>query len=311
MTNQNTNTTLKSDLNEAKILLVGQGGVGKTSIIKRLTGSSFDLAESKTAGIQIQPWSVSIKKKRYKLNIWDFGGQEIMHATHQFFLTERSLYILVIDTRMGERENGLEYWLKIIESFGGDSPIIVVGNKIDQHQLDIDKRGLKAKYKNITTIVETSCKNSQGIDELRDVLTAATIKLPHIHKKISQNWLSVRTKIEKSKESFINFSRFENICINEAVVNSEEQLTLLSFLHDLGIVFHYKDDPRLEDTNILNPNWVTNGVYDILNSRLLAKSKGILHVNQLHQILNRAEYPKHTHFFIIDMMRKFEPCLSV
>ena len=311
MTNQDKSTTLGSDLNEAKILLVGQGGVGKTSIVKRLTGSDFDLTESKTEGIRIQPLLLSVKEKSYKLNIWDFGGQEIMHATHQFFLTERSLYILVIDNRLGERENGLEYWLKIIESFGGDSPVIVVGNKIDQHQLDIDKRGLKAKYKTITAIVETSCKTGQGLDDLRNVLTETVIKLPHIHSKISPSWLSVRSKIEESNESYINFSKFQNICTNAGVINSEEQLTLLSFLHDLGIVFHYKDDPRLEDTNILNPNWVTNGVYDILNSRLLAKSKGILHVNQLHQILNKTEYPPNKHFFIIDIMRKFELCFEL
>jgi hypothetical protein len=48
-----------------------------------------------------------------------------MHATHQFFLSKRSLYILVLD---GRKEEDAEYWLKHIESFGGDSPVLMRGD---------------------------------------------------------------------------------------------------------------------------------------------------------------------------------------
>ena len=60
-----------------------------------------------------------------------------MHATHQFFLTRRSVYILVLDSRLNQEENRVEYWLKIIQSFGGESPVLIVGNKVtDQHPLE-------------------------------------------------------------------------------------------------------------------------------------------------------------------------------
>ena len=85
-------------LNEAKILLVGQGGVGKTSLVKRLVHNAFDPEEPKTEGINITQWPIPAQSGEadgnIRLNIWDFGGQEIMHATHQFFLTKRSLYLL-------------------------------------------------------------------------------------------------------------------------------------------------------------------------------------------------------------------------
>ena len=58
------------------------------------------------------------------LNIWDFGGQEIMHSTHQFFFTKRTVYILVVNARQNENKDKTEKWLKRIESFGGDSPVI-------------------------------------------------------------------------------------------------------------------------------------------------------------------------------------------
>ena len=79
-------------LHEAKMLLVGQGSVGKTSLVNRLITNNFNPKENKTEGINIQPWQLQVDSRQIKLNVWDFGGQEIMHATHQFFLTKRSLY---------------------------------------------------------------------------------------------------------------------------------------------------------------------------------------------------------------------------
>ncbi|MFM6863170.1 MAG: Ras family protein, partial [Dolichospermum sp.] len=124
----------------------------------------------KTNGINIENWRLEVNQQTIRLNIWDFGGQEIMHATHQFFLTKRSLYLLVINAREDEQQNRLEYWLKIIQSFGGDSPIILVGNKIDEHPLDIDQSGLGNKYKNIKAIVSISCQTGEGRETLLKII---------------------------------------------------------------------------------------------------------------------------------------------
>ncbi|MCP4152829.1 MAG: hypothetical protein GY757_34165, partial [bacterium] len=84
-------------LNEVKVLLVGDGAAGKTSLMKQLMGKPFDKKESQTHGININTLAVSQKNSKIKARLWDFGGQEIMHATHRFFLSKRSLYILVLD----------------------------------------------------------------------------------------------------------------------------------------------------------------------------------------------------------------------
>jgi len=112
-------------LNEAKLILVGRGAVGKTSIVQRLVDNQFDPNEKKTEGIQITEWPLRLHgHEDVQLHIWDFGGQEIMHATHQFFLTQRSLYLLVLNGREGGEDVDADYWLKLITSFGGDSPVI-------------------------------------------------------------------------------------------------------------------------------------------------------------------------------------------
>lgn len=319
----------KRSLNEAKLLIVGQGSVGKTSLMKRIIGQSFDPNEHKTEGINIKTWNISIDDKNIQLNVWDFGGQEIMHATHQFFLTKRSLYLLVLDSRIGEEENRIEYWLKMIQSFGEGSPVIVVGNKRDQQSLYIDRRGLQIKYSNIKAFVETSCLDShdQGIAELKtkiqDLITQALTELgnaeenvlKHIRDTLPLSWFNVKMKLrEKAQEQdFISYETYEQICQTEEITEDINQSTLIQLLHDLGIVLNYRGDPRLEDTNILNPEWVTSGVYCILNDNLLmTEFKGILECNQLNRILKPRRYPSRKYLFLlINIMRKFELCFEM
>jgi internalin A len=301
---------LKKPLNEAKVLVLGQGSVGKTSLVRRLVEDEFDPRENKTEGIDIRQWQVEVGGEEMRLNVWDFGGQEIMHATHQFFLTKRSLYVLVLDARLGEEENRVEYWLKIIESFGGDSPIILVGNKVDQQPLDIDRRGLQLKYRNIKAVVETSCQSERGLEELKSVIVREIGALEHIHDQLLVNWFAVKTRLEEMKEDFLPYHEYVRLCQTEKIDDEISQHTLIRFLHDLGIVLNFQDDPRLEDTNILNPEWVTNGVYKILNSHELFQNKGVLDLRALGKILDPRQYPKEKHLFIMDMMRKFELCFD-
>lgn len=300
----------KKPLNEAKMIFVGQGSVGKTSLIRRLVEGHFDKCENKTEGINITKWRVVVNDYNIRLNVWDFGGQEIMHATHQFFLTKRSLYLLVLDARLGGEENRVEYWLKIIQSFGGDSPVIIVGNKIDQHPLDIDKSGLQNKYENIKAFVETSCQSGHGLNELKEVIAKEVGDLEHINDQLLTTWFSVKDKLENIKKDYLTFPQYVQLCQNEKVTDETSQRTLISFLHDLGIVLNFRDDPRLEDTNILNPKWVTNGVYKILNSNALFQNKGVLERAMLNGILDSRQYPRDKHLFIMDMMRKFELCFD-
>ena len=283
----------------------------KTSLVKRLLKDEFDPHEEKTEGIEIEEWQVTVGDQNIRLNVWDFGGQEIMHATHQFFLTKRSLYLLVLDAQRGDEENRIEYWLKVIKSFGGDSPVIIVGNKIDEQPLDVDRRGLMAKYRGIREIVEVSCKTGTGIDELKDAIRGVIGSLEHIHDLLPTAWSAVKTRLEEMDNDYIPYQEYLGICQTEGVTDDLSQRTLLHLLHDLGIVLNFQDDPRLEDTNILNPEWVTNGVYRILNSTELFQSGGVLEWEMLNRILGSHEYSSDTHRkFIIDMMRKFELCFA-
>jgi internalin A len=309
---QDQNLFLLKPLNEAKLLLVGQGSVGKTSLVKRLIKDYYDPHERKTEGINIQSWVIQANNQFIRLNSWDFGGQEIMHHTHQFFLTKRSLYLLVLDAREDERQNNLEEWLKIILSFGGDSPVLIVGNKVDQQPLDIDRWGLQTKYENIKAVVETSCATGRGLDELKSVIAREIAALKDVHNPLPQSWFTLKQQLEQMDRDYIPYTEYEQLCQSQGITDDLSQTTLIELLHRLGIVLNFRDDPRLEDTHVLNPEWVTNGVYKLLNdNQLITKFRGILDCTQLNRILDDPRYPRNKQLFIVDMMRKFELCFPL
>ena len=303
----------KQPLNEVKVLLVGDGGAGKTSLVKRLLGEKFDNNEPQTHGINIKKWEIIDGDDKIKVHSWDFGGQEIMHATHQFFLSKRSLYVLVLD---GRKEEKTEYWLKHIESFGGDSPILVVINKIDENpSFDVNRSFLEDKYKGIKSFHRVSCKENKGITSFAEILTDELTKVELRQQPFAKNWFNVKTKLEDMKDNFISYEIFQDLCIQENITGESAQDTLIGFLNDLGIILHFKDF-QLKHTHVLEPKWVTGAVYKIINSEKVVKNNGILKLKSLADILKMEKetdfiYPPDKHKFIIDLMKKFELCYEI
>ncbi|MBD1867267.1 AAA-like domain-containing protein [Cyanobacteria bacterium FACHB-471] len=301
--------TDRQPLNEAKLILVGFGAVGKTSLVNRLVYNKFNSHETKTEGIQITQWSLRLHNTEdIKLHVWDFGGQEIMHSTHQFFLTERSLYLLVLNGRQGHEDTDAEYWLELIQSFGGDSPVIVVLNKIEDYPFDVKRSALKQKFPNIHDFVATDCKTEIGLQQLQTAIERETDQLEHLRDPLPASWVKIKNRLMGMSRNYISFEQYRVICQEIGESDRDAQNSLAVYLHSLGIALNYKDDSRLRDTYVLNPQWVTNGIYKLLNAPELTHNNGELEVAGLAQILDSEDYPQESHNFLLELMRKFELC---
>ena len=303
----------RQPLNEVKVLLVGHGGAGKTSLVKRLLGDEFDDNEPQTHGININKWEIIDGDNKIKVHFWDFGGQEIMHATHKFFLSKRSLYVLVLD---GRKEEDEEYWLKHIESFGGDSPILVVINKIDDNpSFDVNRTLLHTKYKGIKSFHRISCKKNEGIDSFAEILKNELLKVELRQAPFAKNWFNVKTKLENMNDNFISYEEYQKLCIEEHITSESAQETLIGFLSNLGIILYFNEF-HLNHTHVLEPKWITGAVYKIINSKKVAQNKGLLRLDSLSDILKQGDetdylYPREKHEYIIDLMKKFELCYEI
>ncbi|MGF1569427.1 MAG: COR domain-containing protein [Nodosilinea sp.] len=299
----------RTSLNEAKMILVGFGAVGKTSLVNRLIHQNFDPKSAKTEGIQITQWPLHLNgSEDIKLHVWDFGGQEIMHSTHQFFLTERSLYLLVLNGRQGHEDADAEYWLELIQSFGGGSPVIVVLNKIKEHPFDVNRGALQQKFPNIRGFIATDCETGLGIDPLRAAIEQETDALEHLRDPFPASWVAIKDRLAGMAENYISFEQFREFCKTDGEDDYGAQNSLAVHLHSLGIALNYKDDPRLRDTHVLNPHWVTSGIYTLLNADELAASKGEMESACLGRHLDVRNYPAERHGFLLELMRKFELC---
>ena len=301
-------------LNEAKLIFVGFGAVGKTSLINRLRNRGFDPCSKKTEGIQITPWPIGLHNEEtktaeeIKLNVWDFGGQEIMHSTHQLFFTERSLYVLVLNARQGHEDGDAKYWIELIRSFGTGSPVIVALNKSEEHSFDVNRRSFQEKYRNVKAFVSTDCKSGKGIKQLRETIKQQTNMLEHLRTPFPGSWVAIKDELANMEDNYIPFEQYREICQRDGEGSVQAQDSLAVYLHNLGIALNYKDDPRLRNTHVLNPRWVTNGIYTLLNDKNLTEKKGELTTCCLERILSTSQYPRECHVFLLDLMRKFELC---
>ncbi|WP_417910578.1 COR domain-containing protein [Candidatus Electronema sp. PJ] len=301
------------ELAEVKVILIGEGASGKTSLTRCLKGEKFNKHEETTHGIRIEELTLASASRSIRCKLWDFGGQEIMHATHQFFLSRRSLYVLVLDGRRDERP---EYWLRYIESFGGGSPVLVVLNKYDTNpSFDLNQRFLKEKYPFIVDFYRTSCPRNYGIEELRQVMTEELAKLPMTKNRWPLSWFRAKEMLEEMDRPRIDYETFEGILAEAGVQGETTRNVLTAFLHDLGSVIHFEDF-ALDDNHVLAPKWVTGAVYKIINAEPLAKSKGLLKLDDLKQILQWQKgddyiYYPGDHVYIIELMKKFELCYEL
>ena len=100
--------------------------------------------------------------------------------------------------------------------------------------------------------------------------------MPHVFDPFSKKWFAVKQRLENLKENYISFDDYLKICQAEGVTEAIDRETLIKFLHDLGMVLNFLDDPRVNETSVLKPEWIIQGIYKILTSKMLSDKHGVL-----------------------------------
>ncbi len=305
-------------LNEVKVIFLGEGAAGKTSLIKRLRDEEFDPKESQTHGIRIQKTPFTIDEETILAHCWDFGGQEVNHATHQFFLSQRCIYVVVLNSRSDDKA---EKWLKHASSFGGRSPVLVVLNKIDENpSFQVNQKLLSEKYPNIRGYYRLSCGTGMGVDAFRQAISHLIEQADARRTPFPASWLAVKEHFANMTQDYIDSAHYRAVCEHNGVTRRISQDVLLQFLHDLGLVINFRNLKNF-DTQILNPLWLTNGVYRIINSERVANAGGLLHEDDLDAIINDPryaktgdrvfDYPLDKLNYIVRVMQEFELCFRL
>lgn len=250
-------------ISEARVIFLGEGAAGKTSLIRRLLGEEVRGDEKSTPRVEIRQVKEYINDQPYHIHYWDFGGQVIMHATHQFFLREQTINIIVLDIRRGDN---LEYWLEHVKVFSKSAPTIVALNKTDQLPIGLrsppfDQAKIRENYPFVIEILFLSCLTNDGISKLKSTLHNLIQKHPALTGKMPEAWFKVKEKLSKANADYISLDEFNKICEAES---ARDHNTVLTVLDNLGVAIHF---PSLEyDRVVLNPEWITKSIYHIIAS---------------------------------------------
>ena len=317
-------------INESKVILLGDGGAGKTYLVDRILNNGEKLPRTHepdtTTGILIRDYPMKMENgSLMSVRFWDFGGQQIMHSMHRCFLTSRSLYVVLLDARNDTQDFQAYYWLNNIKSFAPDAPVILVINKMDQNPTaSVNQRELTRKYPNLKEVIRISALKDEKAEfdhflyKLKQQLTI----LDGYGMEFPISWFQIMKTLEEKHQKevyYIEQDDYEDICIENGIKDPEIQRWLLEWFNDLGVCFSFhkgNDNLSLSPYKVLDPKWLLNAIYLIIYFGREKAEKGILSGSDIKDILKKQSgsvykdkkypYKSTTIPFILEIMRKFE-----
>ncbi|KAK9885098.1 hypothetical protein WA026_009320 [Henosepilachna vigintioctopunctata] len=331
---------LKSVLEDArpyarmKLMIVGIQGIGKTSLLeqlrqegitrkrpehwmKRVGNKNLSIKPPRgmnisTVGVDIGDWIFEKKIRNQSshgpviFRTWDFGGQKEYYATHQYFLSKRSLYLVVWKITDGQRGiSEILQWLVNIQARAPNAPVLIVGTHFDVMQeinpaiseayqqiirdrfiniVDAEKCGLPR----VLDTIEVSCKTRHNIKLLCNLIydTVFSVRLPGskellLEQKVPASYLALEDVVnqiafERKLNGFdpvLSAEQFRTVVsvemqqrFNKTFRDNSELNQATMFLHDNGVLLHY-DDATLKDLYFLDPQWLCDMLAHVVTIR--------------------------------------------
>jgi small GTP-binding protein len=160
-----------------KISVIGDGQVGKTSLIKNFTHGSFEKDYIKTIGAQFSKYEKEIEGDEIRLIFWDIAGQDDFLFLRPSFYKESGAAIIVYsleENELGKRSfEHIVNWYENIKKFCGEIPIILFANKsdlVEEDNLDVSLIQDLVKLHGFLGYYITSAKTGEGVHEAFNTL---------------------------------------------------------------------------------------------------------------------------------------------
>ncbi len=305
-------------LYEAKVLILGEGGAGKTSLLRRLYQTELALPEEQetTRGIDIHRHDFPCSAGRdLRLNVWDFGGQQIYCATHQFFLTKNSLYILVDDTRTNDKsihDDAFKFWLEVVQTLSDSSPLLIFQNEKGGRSKAIDEDGIRQHFPNYKAKFSGNLEDPTSVANLRSAIEYYVQQLPHIGQTVPKKWVTIRAAIEDAthEKPYITQQEYFEIYTDHLEFDRTKALHLSQYFHDLGVFLHFQKDRQLAKTVILQNEWATEAVFKVLDDEAIKTQFGRFDNRDCARLWADSKYAD-MHEELRGLMEKFELCYEL
>jgi internalin A len=274
---------------EVKLFILGNGGVGKTQLRRQLCGNAFDTSVLTTHGVELDRFEIEADGAGTgaRVNLWDFGGQDIYHGSHALFLDGHAVFVLLWHPQFesGEfkdpqcgvrmRNRPLAYWLDYVRAQAGPDAVVLLvqaraDSRADEHPLPpADLGDLRVRSLAVSSLT------GRGLSKLRAELKEAVgdlLQARPAHKigigraKVRDQlraWIAEdqpRPTAERTHQT-ITTNEFAALCAQVGGVSSAE--ALLNFLHRSGVLFYRPG--QFGERVVLDQQWALNAIYTVFN----------------------------------------------
>jgi len=292
----------------SKLLIVGEATVGKTSLANRLTGKPYDPDEGQTHGVHVDPLLIPHPTEpdvTMELRMWDFGGQLEYRATQRFYLTDRSLFVLVWNSRARWRDGKVTAWLDVIAARAPHSPVLIVATHGDEPSAATLPSDLPERYPQIKGMFTIDSASGSGMDALQDALRQEAAGLPLMGRTWPAAWAKAGAEVLALPGNAATARQVWKCMTDAGVPEEQAQQVIARCLHDLGDIVYFADDPELSQRVILHPTWLDKRISDVLDSPDVAHRRGVLSRAERERLWGDLDDPD-LNDRLIRMMERFD-----
>ncbi|MDJ1183337.1 leucine-rich repeat domain-containing protein [Roseofilum casamattae] len=306
-------------LNEAKLILVGEGAVGKSCLLGALCGDAWRERDS-THGIEIKSVPVTHPQSdtEITLNSWDFGGQKVYRPTHQLFFTAPAIYLVVWKSRDGIERCRVKEWIKLVKRRATDAKILVVATHGRERQPDINRQEIIDEFgaETICGFLTVDSKPDEttgdclGIAQLKTAIAQVAATLPEMGREIPASWKRIRDKLMAIEQPYLSSPEVMALCTEEGVEETDAELCLRIY-NDLGYLIYHHQDSLLNRMIILKPEWLAKAISFVLDNSTIRENEGWVEFGTLSQLWSHPRegetgYPKELHPTFVRLMEHFD-----
>ena len=274
-----------------KLMLLGEPACGKTTLVEALSGnpSPCDPNRTETIGVSVRRLTKKSPEDGRPLYLaaWDFAGQHMEYATHQFFLRAGGVYLIVWKARLGSDygQRDLWYWLELLKMRVREPVFLLVTTHTGKTPSGINLAEIQSQYPGCQGHFEVELCDGAGLAVLETKILDLAVTSPSMKAVWPAPWLAVLNEIRKMRElePYITTGAFWELCARNELAEPQAQRDLADQLDRLGEIVFYDREP-LDRFVMLDPTWVTELVASVVRDKGVRDQGGTLNHADLDRI---------------------------